>query len=42
MLASNMPLWLVIAACSWLIAFLPWVVRSIWIFTTPRIDGKPG
>lgn len=41
-LAQNMALWLVIAAFAWLIAFLPWVIRSIWIFTTPRIDGKPG
>ncbi len=41
-LAENMALWLVIAAFAWLVAFLPWVVRSIWIFTTPRIDGKPG
>ena len=41
-LAENMALWLVIAALAWLVAFLPWVVRSIWIFTTPRIDGKPG
>lgn len=41
-LAENVALWLVIAAFAWLIAFLPWVIRSIWIFTTPRIDGKPG
>ncbi len=41
-LAQNMAFWLVIAAFAWLVAFLPWVVRSIWIFTTPRIDGKPG
>ena len=41
-LAENMALWLVIAAFAWIIAFLPWVIRSIWIFTTPRIDGKPG
>ena len=41
-LSGNMALWLVIAAWAWLIAFLPWVVRSIRIFTTPRIDGKPG
>jgi uncharacterized protein involved in response to NO len=33
--------WLVIAAFGWLVAFLPWVVRSLWIFATPRIDGKP-
>ncbi len=41
-LAGNMALWLVIAAFAWLVAFLPWVIRSIWIFSTPRIDGKPG
>lgn len=41
-LAENIALWLVIAAFAWLVAFLPWVIRSIWIFTTPRIDGKPG
>lgn len=35
-------LWLVIAAFGWLVAFLPWVVRSVWIFLTPRVDGKPG
>lgn len=40
--AVNAPLWLVIAAWAWLVAFLPWVLRSVWIFTTPRIDGKPG
>jgi uncharacterized protein involved in response to NO len=35
-------LWLVIAAYGWLLAFLPWVLRSAWIYLTPRIDGKPG
>jgi uncharacterized protein involved in response to NO len=39
---SNMSLWLVIAAFGWLVAFLPWVLRSLWIFATPRIDGRPG
>ena len=34
--------WLVIAAFGWLLAFLPWVLRSAWIFLTPRVDGKPG
>jgi len=34
--------WLVIAAFGWLLAFLPWVLRSLWIFLTPRIDGRPG
>ena len=40
--AHNSPLWLVVAAFGWPIAFLPWVLRSLWIFVTPRIDGKPG
>jgi uncharacterized protein involved in response to NO len=35
-------LWLVIAAYGWLLAFLPWVLRSAWIYLTPRADGKPG
>ena len=38
----DAPRWLVIAAFGWLLAFLPWVARSLWIFATPRIDGKPG
>ena len=41
-LANNSALWLVIAAFGWVLAFLPWVARSLWIFATPRIDGKPG
>jgi uncharacterized protein involved in response to NO len=40
--AHNTPMWLVVAAFGWLVAFLPWVLRSAWIFLTPRIDGKPG
>ncbi|MBS0589739.1 MAG: NnrS family protein [Proteobacteria bacterium] len=40
--ASNTPLWLVIAAFGWLAAFLPWALRSLWIYATPRVDGKPG
>ena len=39
---ADAPLWLLIAAVGWLVAFVPWVVRSLWIFSTPRIDGKPG
>jgi uncharacterized protein involved in response to NO len=34
--------WQLIAAFGWLVAFLPWVLRSAWIFLTPRADGKPG
>ena len=41
-LGADMYLWLVIAAYGWLLAFLPWVLRSAWIYLTPRADGKPG
>ncbi len=34
--------WQAIAACVWLLAFLPWVLRSLFIYTTPRADAKPG
>jgi uncharacterized protein involved in response to NO len=41
-LGGDTYLWLVIAAYGWLLAFLPWVLRSAWIYLTPRADGKPG
>lgn len=31
-----------IAAAGWVVAFLPWVLRSTWIYLTPRVDGHPG
>ncbi len=31
-----------VAALGWLIAFLPWVSSSAWIYLRPRIDGKTG
>jgi uncharacterized protein involved in response to NO len=34
--------WMVIAAAGWLVAFAPWVLRSAWIYLTPRADGRPG
>ncbi len=34
--------WQAAAAIGWLLAFLPWVLRSGWIYLTPRADGKPG
>lgn len=41
-LGGDVYLWLVIAAYGWLLAFLPWVLRSAWIYLTPRADGKSG
>jgi uncharacterized protein involved in response to NO len=34
--------WLLVAAVGWLVAFTPWVLRSAWIYLTPRVDGKEG
>jgi len=34
--------WQALAAVGWLLAFLPWVLRSAWIYLTPRADGKAG
>lgn len=34
--------WLLVAAFGWLVAFAPWVLRSAWIYATPRADGQPG
>lgn len=34
--------WQAVAAVGWLLAFLPWVLRSAWIYLTPRADGRPG
>lgn len=34
--------WHVIAAIGWIVAFLPWAARSMWIYLTPRRDGLPG
>lgn len=34
--------WQAVAAIGWIVAFLPWVIRSTWIYLSARIDGKPG
>ncbi len=34
--------WFAVAACAWIVAFLPWVLRSLWIYASPRADGAPG
>jgi uncharacterized protein involved in response to NO len=31
-----------VAAIGWLVAFAPWVLRSSWIYLTPRADGATG
>ena len=34
--------WNAVAAAGWLLAFLPWVLRSTAIYLRPRVDGRPG
>ncbi len=34
--------WQAIASLGWIIAFMPWVLRSSWIYLTPRADGRAG
>jgi len=41
-LVADSQAWQAVAALGWLVAFLPWVVRSAWIYLTPRADGRPG
>ena len=41
-IAPNQTAWLAGTSVGWLVAFAPWVVRSLWIYLTPRIDGQPG
>jgi uncharacterized protein involved in response to NO len=41
-LAPDTLAWQAAAAIGWLVAFAPWVLRSTWIYLTPRRDGAPG
>ena len=41
-LRADAPAWQVAAGAAWLVAFLPWVLRSAGIYLRPRVDGKPG
>ena len=40
--ASDSLMWQAIAGLGWIVAFLPWVLRSTWIYLTPRSDGRAG
>jgi uncharacterized protein involved in response to NO len=41
-LRADAAAWQVAAGAAWLVAFLPWVLRSAAIYLRPRADGKPG
>lgn len=41
-IAPDALAWQAAAAIGWVGAFAPWVLRSTWIYLTPRRDGAPG
>jgi len=41
-ISADTGAWQALAACGWLLAFLPWLVRIGRIYLSPRADGKPG
>lgn len=41
-LAQDGLRWQVIAGALWLLAFLPWAIRSMAIYLAPRVDGQAG
>lgn len=41
-LVPDQMAWHAAAAVGWLLAFTPWVLRSLRIYLAPRADGKPG
>jgi uncharacterized protein involved in response to NO len=41
-LVPDQMAWQAAAAIGWLLAFAPWVLRSLRIYLSPRADGKPG
>lgn len=41
-LAPDSLFWQAIAGIGWIVAFMPWTVRSAWIYLTPRADGRAG
>ncbi|HEX4970578.1 MAG TPA: NnrS family protein [Steroidobacteraceae bacterium] len=38
----DSPAWQAVAGVGWIVAFVPWVLRSGRIYLTPRADGAPG
>ncbi|MCJ0824697.1 NnrS family protein [Luteimonas sp. 50] len=41
-LVPDQMAWQAVAGVGWLLAFAPWVLRSLRIYLVPRADGKPG
>ena len=41
-LVPQIPMVQALAAAGWLVAFVPWLGRSVHLYGTPRVDGNPG
>ena len=41
-LVADPVAWQVVAGIGWLLAFTPWALHALWVYLTPRVDGKPG
>ena len=41
-LGSDLWAWNALAALAWVAVLLPWLLQSLRIWSTPRVDGKPG
>lgn len=41
-LVPDQMAWQAAAAIGWVLAFVPWVLRSLGIYLSPRADGRPG
>lgn len=41
-LVPQIPMVQALVAAGWLVAFVPWLGRSVQLYGTPRVDGNPG
>jgi len=41
-LVPQIPMVQALVATGWLVAFVPWLGRSVRLYGTPRVDGNPG
>lgn len=41
-LSPDWGAWQAVAACGWIVAYLPWVLWAGHVYLVPRVDGKPG
>jgi uncharacterized protein involved in response to NO len=41
-LVPQIPMVQALVATGWLVAFVPWLGRSVRLYGTPRVGGNPG